>query len=127
MYNYWNQTHCWSQPWHISFACLNCHLRRCNQGYFFWLQNTEGEPVVGGWLQIHQPQVLPPYFAARKKNPGCNCHVDINSSLFTSSYKWALIGKNSMTRSSQTINQSFYTPSSPLLPIYTYLLSLLST
>jgi hypothetical protein len=26
--------------------------------------------VVGGWLQIHQPQVLPPYFAARKKNPG---------------------------------------------------------
>jgi hypothetical protein len=40
------------------------------QGYFFWLQNTEGEPVVGGWLQIHQPQVLPPYFAARKNNPG---------------------------------------------------------
>jgi hypothetical protein len=26
--------------------------------------------VVGGWLQMHQPQVLPPYFAARKKNPG---------------------------------------------------------
>jgi hypothetical protein len=25
--------------------------------------------VVGGWLQIHQPQVLRPYFAARKKNP----------------------------------------------------------
>jgi hypothetical protein len=25
--------------------------------------------VVGGWLQIHQPQVLLPYFAARKKNP----------------------------------------------------------
>jgi hypothetical protein len=25
--------------------------------------------VVGGWLQIHQPQVVPPYFAARKKNP----------------------------------------------------------
>jgi hypothetical protein len=34
------------------------------------LQNTEGEPVVGGWLQIHQPQVLPLYFAARKKNHG---------------------------------------------------------
>jgi hypothetical protein len=40
------------------------------QGSFFWLQNTEGEPMVGGWLQIHQPQVLPPYFAARKKNLG---------------------------------------------------------
>jgi hypothetical protein len=38
-----------------------------DQGTFFWLQNTEGEPVVGGWLQIHQPQVLPPYFAPRKK------------------------------------------------------------
>jgi hypothetical protein len=23
-------------------------------------------------LQIHQPEVLPPYFAARKKNPGIN-------------------------------------------------------
>jgi hypothetical protein len=40
------------------------------QGSFFWLQNKEGEPVVGGWLQIHQPEVLPPYFAARKKYPG---------------------------------------------------------
>jgi hypothetical protein len=43
------------------------------QGSFFWLQNTEGDPVVGGWLQIHQPQVLPPYFAARKKNPAQIC------------------------------------------------------
>jgi hypothetical protein len=25
--------------------------------------------VVGGWLQIHQPEVLPPYFEAIKKNP----------------------------------------------------------
>jgi hypothetical protein len=25
--------------------------------------------VVGGWLQIHQPEVFPPYFPARKKNP----------------------------------------------------------
>jgi hypothetical protein len=40
------------------------------QGSFFWLQNTEGELMVGGWLQIHQPEVLPPYFAARKKNHG---------------------------------------------------------
>jgi hypothetical protein len=40
-----------------------------DQGSFFWLENMEGEPVVGGWLQIHQPQVFPPYFAARKKNP----------------------------------------------------------
>jgi hypothetical protein len=24
--------------------------------------------VVGGWLQIHQPEVLPPYFATRKKD-----------------------------------------------------------
>jgi hypothetical protein len=44
------------------------------QGSFFWLQNTEGEPLVGGWLQIHQPEVLPPYFAARKKNPGLMWH-----------------------------------------------------
>jgi hypothetical protein len=40
------------------------------QGSLFWLQNTEGEPLVGGWVQIHQPEVLPPYFAARKDNPG---------------------------------------------------------
>jgi hypothetical protein len=28
------------------------------QGSFFWLQNTEGEPLVGGWLQIRilQPE-----------------------------------------------------------------------
>jgi hypothetical protein len=48
-----------------------------NQGYFFWLQNTEGEPVVGVFATNHQPQVLPPYFAARKNNPGNNssCHA----------------------------------------------------
>jgi hypothetical protein len=40
-----------------------------DQGYFFWLQNTEGEPVVGVFATNHQPQVLPPYFAARKNNP----------------------------------------------------------
>jgi hypothetical protein len=28
--------------------------------------------VVGGWLQIHRPEVLPPYFAAIKKNPAPN-------------------------------------------------------
>jgi hypothetical protein len=39
------------------------------QGPFFWLQNTEGEPLVGVFATNHQPQVLPPYFAARKKNP----------------------------------------------------------
>jgi hypothetical protein len=39
-------------------------------GSLFWLQNTEGEPLVGGWVQIHQPEILPPYFAARKENPG---------------------------------------------------------
>jgi hypothetical protein len=39
------------------------------QGSFFWLQNTEGELVVGVFATNHQPQVLPPYFAARKKNP----------------------------------------------------------
>jgi hypothetical protein len=33
------------------------------------VRSREGEPVVGGWLQIHQPEVLPPYFAARKKEP----------------------------------------------------------
>jgi hypothetical protein len=42
---------------------------RC-QDFLFRLQNTEGEPLVGGWVQIHQPEVLPPYFAARKENPG---------------------------------------------------------
>jgi hypothetical protein len=41
-----------------------------HQGSFFWLQNTEGEPVVGVFATNHQPQVLPLYFAARKKNPG---------------------------------------------------------
>jgi hypothetical protein len=40
-----------------------------HQGSFFWLQNREGEPVVGVFATNHQPQVLPPYFAARKKNP----------------------------------------------------------
>jgi hypothetical protein len=44
-------------------------LQLGHQGSFFWLQNTEGESVVGGWLQIPQPEVPPPYFAARKKNP----------------------------------------------------------
>jgi hypothetical protein len=39
-----------------------------DQGSFFWLQNMAGEPLVGGGLQIHQPEVLPPYFVARKKN-----------------------------------------------------------
>jgi hypothetical protein len=40
-----------------------------HQGSFLWLQNTEGKPVVGVFATNHQPQVLPPYFAARKKNP----------------------------------------------------------
>jgi hypothetical protein len=48
------------------------------QGSFCWLQNTEGEPLVGGWLQIHQPQVLPLYFAARKKNPNAYPQFCIN-------------------------------------------------
>jgi hypothetical protein len=38
------------------------------QGSLFWLQNTEGEPLVGVFATNHQPQVLPPYFAARKEN-----------------------------------------------------------
>jgi hypothetical protein len=29
----------------------------------------EGEPVVGVFATNHQSQVLPPYFAARKKEP----------------------------------------------------------
>jgi hypothetical protein len=45
-----------------------------NQGSFFWLQNTEGEPVVGAFATNHHPPVLPPYFAARKKNPAPNDH-----------------------------------------------------
>jgi hypothetical protein len=40
-----------------------------DQGSFFWLQNTEGEPVVGVFATNNQPQVLPPYFVARKKEP----------------------------------------------------------
>jgi hypothetical protein len=39
------------------------------QGSFFWLENTEGKPLVGVFATNHQPHVLPPYFAARKKNP----------------------------------------------------------
>jgi hypothetical protein len=42
----------------LSVLFSGCKIRREN----LWL-------VVGGWLQIHQPQVLPSYFAARKKNP----------------------------------------------------------
>ena len=40
------------------------------QGSFFWLQNTEGEPLVGVFATNHQAEVLPLYFATRKKNPG---------------------------------------------------------
>jgi hypothetical protein len=43
-----------------------------NQGSLFWLQNTEGEPLVGVFAANHQPEVLPPYFAARKENPAFN-------------------------------------------------------
>jgi hypothetical protein len=60
------------QPTPITIFSKNEYLPNnvCHTGFFFlWLQNMEGEPVVGGWLQIHQPHVLPPYFAARKKNP----------------------------------------------------------
>jgi hypothetical protein len=32
--------------------------------------------VVGGWLQIHQLEVFPPYFAARKKNLGTGNKVE---------------------------------------------------
>jgi hypothetical protein len=43
----------------------------CNskQGSFFWHQNKEGEPLVGVFATNHQPEVLPIYFGARKKNP----------------------------------------------------------
>jgi hypothetical protein len=40
------------------------------QGSLFWLQNTEGEPLVGVFATNHHPKVLPPYFAAKKENPG---------------------------------------------------------
>jgi hypothetical protein len=43
-----------------------------NQGSLFWLQNTEGEPLVGVFAPNHQPEVLPPYFAAKKENPAVN-------------------------------------------------------
>jgi hypothetical protein len=43
-----------------------------NQGSFFWHQNKEGEPLVGVFATNHQPEVLPLYFGARKKNPGTN-------------------------------------------------------
>jgi hypothetical protein len=59
----------------LSHACFFhfsdiCSLGSLGQGSFFWLQNTEGEPVVGVFATNHQPQVLPPYFAVRKKNHG---------------------------------------------------------
>jgi hypothetical protein len=40
------------------------------QGSFFWHQNKEGEPLVGVFATNYQPEVLPLYFGARKKNPG---------------------------------------------------------
>jgi hypothetical protein len=43
------------------------------QGSFFWLQNRERKPVVGVFATNLQPQVLPPYFTARKKNPAMYC------------------------------------------------------
>jgi hypothetical protein len=48
--------------------------RTLYQGIFFWLQNKEGEPLVGVFATNHQPQVLLPYFVARKKNPALYCH-----------------------------------------------------
>ena len=47
--------------------CMN-FVNGVGQGSFLWLQNKEGEPMIGGWLQIHQPKVLSPYFVARKKD-----------------------------------------------------------
>jgi hypothetical protein len=38
-------------------------------GFFFLAANTEGQPLVGVFATNHQPEVLPLYFAARKKNP----------------------------------------------------------
>jgi hypothetical protein len=32
--------------------------------------------VVGGWLQMHQPQVLPPYFCSQKKEPRSQTFID---------------------------------------------------
>jgi hypothetical protein len=43
-------------------------LESYRQGSFFLAAKYGGRTC--GWLQIHQPQVLPPYFGARKKNPG---------------------------------------------------------
>jgi hypothetical protein len=45
----------------------------CSQGSFFWHQNKEGEPLVGVFATNHQPEVLPLYFGARKKNPAWSC------------------------------------------------------
>jgi hypothetical protein len=38
---------------HVAFifgAVLQSVCHCASQGSFFWLQNKEGEPVVGGWL-----------------------------------------------------------------------------
>jgi hypothetical protein len=69
---------CWPGPQFTSFHFFPLSglqykmtgnaLRGARQGYFFWLQNTEGEFVVGGWLQIHQLQVLS-VFCSQKKEP----------------------------------------------------------
>jgi hypothetical protein len=48
--------------------CCTPYLASQNQGSLFWLQNMEGEPLVGVFASNHQPEVLPPYFVARKEN-----------------------------------------------------------
>jgi hypothetical protein len=50
--------------------------------------------VVGCWLQILQPQVLPPYFAARKKNPGPNIECGRNLGLLPYSITKTFIAGN---------------------------------
>jgi hypothetical protein len=42
-----------------------CTLATMQQGYFFWLQNTEGLPVVANTPTTGSPSV----FCTRKKNP----------------------------------------------------------
>jgi hypothetical protein len=49
------------------------HNKNLYQGSFFWHQNKEGEPLVGVFATNHQPEVLPLYFGARKKNPAWSC------------------------------------------------------
>jgi hypothetical protein len=73
------------------------------QGSLFWLQNTKGEPLVGVFAPNHQPEVLPPYFVARKKNPTMKGMV-YERIKFLLNAKYLRLVSNSMVKSLLTLD-----------------------